>query len=138
AGPRGGRARHGVRTGGWRRPNALRGAPARCPRRQPHALHAAGRGRGGVACDAAAARCAAAGALVREGLVGPGGGRQARRGARPLGRSLVAVMTEAATIPSQGHSAAAPSPFPPIADYAFLSNCHTGALIAADGAIDSL
>ncbi len=33
-------------------------------------------------------------------------------------------------------SAAAPSPFPPIADYAFLSNCHTGALVAPDGAID--
>jgi GH15 family glucan-1,4-alpha-glucosidase len=32
-------------------------------------------------------------------------------------------------------SAAAPSPFPPIADYAFLSNCHTGALVAPDGAI---
>ena len=25
------------------------------------------------------------------------------------------------------------SPFPPIADYAFLSNCHTGALVAPDG-----
>src|SRR6187200_180646 len=32
-------------------------------------------------------------------------------------------------------SAAAPSPFPPIAQYAFLSNCHTGALIAPDGGI---
>ena len=32
-------------------------------------------------------------------------------------------------------SAAAPSPFPPIADYAFLSNCHTGALVAPDGGI---
>jgi alpha,alpha-trehalase len=32
-------------------------------------------------------------------------------------------------------SAAMPSPFPPIADYAFLSNCHTGALIAPDGAV---
>jgi GH15 family glucan-1,4-alpha-glucosidase len=35
-------------------------------------------------------------------------------------------------------SAAAPSPFPPIADYGFLSNCHTGALVAADGAVDWL
>ena len=37
-----------------------------------------------------------------------------------------------------GQSAAAPSPFPPIADYAFLSNCHTGALVAEDGAVDWL
>ena len=35
----------------------------------------------------------------------------------------------------QEQSAAAPSPFPPIADYAFLSNCHTGALVAPDGGI---
>jgi GH15 family glucan-1,4-alpha-glucosidase len=35
-------------------------------------------------------------------------------------------------------SAAAPSPFPPIADYAFLSNCHTGALVALDGMVDWL
>jgi GH15 family glucan-1,4-alpha-glucosidase len=32
-------------------------------------------------------------------------------------------------------SAAAPSPFPPIAEYGFLSNCHTGALVAADGGV---
>ena len=31
-----------------------------------------------------------------------------------------------------------PSPFTPIADYAFLSNCHTGALIAPDGSVDWL
>jgi GH15 family glucan-1,4-alpha-glucosidase len=36
------------------------------------------------------------------------------------------------------HSATARSPFTPIADYAFLSNCHTGALIAPDGAVDWL
>ena len=28
-----------------------------------------------------------------------------------------------------------PSPFPPIEDYAFLSDCHTGALVAPDGAV---
>jgi len=39
---------------------------------------------------------------------------------------------------SNGQSAAMPSPFPPIADYAFLSDCHTGALIAPDGAVDWL
>ncbi|HEX2467371.1 MAG TPA: trehalase-like domain-containing protein, partial [Solirubrobacterales bacterium] len=42
--------------------------------------------------------------------------------------------------PSEGkpQSAAAPSPFPQIADYGFLSNCHTGALVAPDGAVDWL
>jgi alpha,alpha-trehalase len=35
-------------------------------------------------------------------------------------------------------SAAAPSPFTPIADYAFLSDCHTGALLAPDGTVDWL
>src|SRR6478672_9801486 len=40
--------------------------------------------------------------------------------------------------PNPVESAAAPSPFPPIAEYAFLSNCHTGALVAADGNVDWL
>jgi alpha,alpha-trehalase len=44
-------------------------------------------------------------------------------------------MSAAAPREQKEQSAAAPSPFPPIADYAFLSNCHTGALIAPDGGI---
>src|SRR6476646_1112946 len=35
-------------------------------------------------------------------------------------------------------SAALPSPFPPIAEYGFLSDCHTGALLAPDGSVDWL
>ncbi|HEX2370570.1 MAG TPA: glycoside hydrolase family 15 protein [Acidimicrobiia bacterium] len=35
-------------------------------------------------------------------------------------------------------SAAMPSPFPAIADYAFLSDCHTGALVGLDGTVEWL
>jgi alpha,alpha-trehalase len=36
------------------------------------------------------------------------------------------------------NNGAAPSPFAPIASYGFLSNCHTGALVAPDGTVDWL
>jgi GH15 family glucan-1,4-alpha-glucosidase len=40
------------------------------------------------------------------------------------------------TVPT--NNGAAPSPFAPIANYGFLSNCHTGALVAPDGTVDWL
>src|SRR4029450_7401809 len=45
-------------------------------------------------------------------------------------------MTAAKRTAGPPQSSAMPSPFPPIADYAFLSDCHTEALIAPDGAVD--
>ena len=126
-------------------PDALRGAPARPPSRgqsgrfkrqdvveecwrvmqpllddppavQPYApgLGAAGRELGGPGAAAARALVAAhRGWHAARGLVEP-----SSEGGRDVSLSS--------------------SPFPPIADYAFLSNCHTGALVAPDGSVDWL
>ena len=59
-----------------------------------------------------------------------GGTRAARAKAAKDGAKASAMQPAAAKRPQ---SAAMPSPFPPIADYAFLSDCHTGALVAPDG-----
>jgi GH15 family glucan-1,4-alpha-glucosidase len=69
--------------------------------------------------------------------------------AKPKGKSKARSSAKAATKgddkapgtaadKTMPQSAAMPSSFPPIADYAFLSNCHTGALVAPDGAVDWL
>ncbi len=54
---------------------------------------------------------------------------------RKLGRRSVGVP---GVQPGGLNSALPPSdsPFPPIADYGFLSDCHTGALLASDGSIE--
>jgi alpha,alpha-trehalase len=39
------------------------------------------------------------------------------------------------SVQDQINGIASRSPFPPISDYAFLSDCHTGALVAPDGAV---
>ena len=44
-------------------------------------------------------------------------------------------MSSSAAPEPREQSAAMSSPFPPIEDYAFLSNCHTGALVSPDGGV---
>jgi GH15 family glucan-1,4-alpha-glucosidase len=54
--------------------------------------------------------------------------KSASRSAPEAGRASPAVARSSAT--------SIDSPFPPIADYGFLSDCHTGALVASDGSIE--
>ncbi len=45
-------------------------------------------------------------------------------------------MSPSIPIPPHDAPLSGGSPFPPIADYAFLSDCHTGALVAPDGSVE--
>jgi GH15 family glucan-1,4-alpha-glucosidase len=53
-------------------------------------------------------------------------------GAHPSEESADRSMQAAAS----SRASSLDSPFPPIADYGFLSDCHTGALVASDGSIE--
>src|SRR4029079_12050694 len=70
---------------------------------------------------------------------GAGGCRETRRGLRVMAYALARVMTtvKEKTTPAP-QCAAASRCGAPIAEYASISTCHTGALIAPDGAVDWL
>jgi GH15 family glucan-1,4-alpha-glucosidase len=47
-----------------------------------------------------------------------------------------ASQSQPAAVAAGSRATSLDSPFPPIADYGFLSDCHTGALVASDGSIE--
>ena len=49
---------------------------------------------------------------------------------------MVSAPTAATKVKNGTSATSLSSPFPPIADYGFLSDCHTGALVASDGSIE--
>ena len=53
-----------------------------------------------------------------------------------MGSGSAAQGGQSAAAAVAAQTAATNSPFPPIADYGFLSDCHTGALVASDGSIE--
>jgi GH15 family glucan-1,4-alpha-glucosidase len=57
-------------------------------------------------------------------------------GAGAMARLPAADLSPSIPIPPHDTPLSGGSPFPPIADYAFLSDCHTGALMAPDGSIE--
>jgi len=57
-------------------------------------------------------------------------------GPRPDGSLAYGLTVSAAPAPSRAPVSPPGSPFPPIADYAFLSDCHTSALVAPDGSVE--
>src|SRR5690606_11817099 len=125
---RGDHPRHDLRRGGRRGTHPLRGAAGSRPGGPDRPLHRPGRRRGELADRPAPARLPAPRPPLRPGVVGTAGGRRAAGRARPVARAL----EHAVTAP---RSTSVPSPSPPIEDYAFLSDCHAGALVAPDGAV---
>ncbi len=87
------RSGHGVRQGGWRRADAVRGAAARGPGWRLESLHAPGCDRAGLAGVRAAVGLASASAHLPAGFVGAPGGRAADAWLRRLAVAVAAQLS---------------------------------------------